>query len=83
MQLEIGSSNLDYVDFVSQGWRFENGGTKDVQEIINVRQIEIKPRETWTQDKEVWFSIDKETYEVKPVKVTLLPGVAQLYCKRS
>lgn len=83
LRLEIGSTDIDYLDFVSRGWQFENGGDKDVKEVMDVRQVQINPLETWKQEKEVWFSIDKEEYEVKPVKVTLMPGIAQMYCKKN
>jgi len=79
LNLKIGPDHIDYIDFVKQGWKSEQGETRDVQESIEARVIEINPE---SQGKrELWFSIDNENYEVKPIRVTLLPKIIKMFCK--
>ncbi|CAG9765502.1 unnamed protein product [Ceutorhynchus assimilis] len=80
MNLSIGPGNVDYVNFVKQGWRFEHGEKREVSESIEARTIEINPENL--PDKEIWFSIDNEDYEVKPIRVTLLPNVLKMYYRK-
>lgn len=74
---------MDYLDFVRQGWRTEQGQEREIKNTIEARQIEIHPSEISDEKKESWFSIDKEDFEVKPVRVTLLPKFINMFCKKS
>ncbi|XP_017779933.1 PREDICTED: acylglycerol kinase, mitochondrial [Nicrophorus vespilloides] len=82
LQLHLGPDSVDYVDFVSAGFKTETGGNREVKETILARQMEIKPV-TAEEGKEIWFSIDNEDFEVKPVKITLLPKIIRMFCKKS
>lgn len=89
LQLQLGPDNVKYIDFVTQGWRGLNGGERVVRETIEARQLEIKPLEKEVpsdkndKEEEQWFSIDKEAFEVRPVRVTILPKILKIFCKDS
>lgn len=51
-----------------------------MKESIEARIIEINPGNK--SEKEEWFSIDNEDYEVKPIRVTLLPKILKMYYKK-
>ncbi|CAH1174025.1 unnamed protein product [Phaedon cochleariae] len=78
--IEIGPNKVEYMDFVRNGFRMEKGMKRDVEEIIEVKSIEINPE--LVQGKDVWFSIDNEDYEVKPVRITLLPKIIHIFCSK-
>ena len=78
--LEVGPRDVKYLDFVGQGWQSEQGETRRVVDTLEARQLEIRPARG---EKERWFSIDKEDFEVKPIIVTLLPKFIQMYCKKN
>lgn len=84
LTLDVGPDSINYFDFVRQGWNIENGGKRNITETIEAKRIEIKPASSGnTEDEtEKWFSIDKEHFEVKPVRITLLPKAIRMFCKR-
>ncbi|KAI4462505.1 sphingosine kinase [Holotrichia oblita] len=82
LRLNIGPQHIDYLDFVRQGWRSEQGQHRDISNVIEARQVEIHPSAVSDETKESWFSIDKEDFEVKPVRVTLLPKLINMFCKK-
>ncbi|KAJ8966868.1 hypothetical protein NQ314_003262 [Rhamnusium bicolor] len=79
LQIQIGPGKVEYIDFVKNGWNSENGQSREVKEIIEARTVEINPEK---EEKESWFSIDNEYYEVKPIKITLLPKIINMFCKK-
>ncbi|XP_060531140.1 acylglycerol kinase, mitochondrial [Cylas formicarius] len=82
LQVNIGPEKVDYLEFVKQGWKSELGETRNICEAIEARTIEIDPSNVAKSGNELWFSIDNEDYEVKPIRVTLLPGILNMYCKK-
>ncbi|KAJ0175837.1 hypothetical protein K1T71_008996 [Dendrolimus kikuchii] len=71
----LGKNKYSYTEFVSEGWRRLK---QDVNaRAIHARTVELHPKET---EKEVTIEIDKEDFELKPVKITLLPKVVKLFC---
>lgn len=78
LEIQIGPNKVDYIDFIKNGWMSENGEKREVKETIEARTIEVSPK----KGKESWFSIDNEYYEVKPIKVTLLPEAINMFCKK-
>lgn len=76
LSIAIGKNGYSYTEFVSEGWnRIKNSS---VSGAILARTIELLPKNT---DKEVMIEIDKEEFEAKPVKITLLPKVVKLFCR--
>lgn len=82
LQLNIGPDAPEYLSFVKQGWGHENGKGRIIQEVIEAKTIEINPEVVSNDDDEKWFSIDNENYEVKPIKITLLPKVINMFCRK-
>lgn len=77
LSILLGKSHYSYTQFVADGWSKlkEQNANGDP---IHVRSVEFIPRKL---DKEVLIEIDKEEFEVKPVKITLLPKVVRLFCQ--
>lgn len=70
----LGKNKYSYTEFVAEGWRRLK---EDVHSpAVYARTIELLPKET---EKEVTIEIDKEDFELKPVKITLLPKVIKLF----
>lgn len=81
LHLKIGPKSLNYFDFVKQGWNSEEGYERKFEEDVDARVLEIKPHETWSDKKGLWFSIDNDEFEVKPIKITLVPRFIKMFCK--
>lgn len=79
LTVEIGPDSINYFDFVKNGVKIEKGETKDVEEVIEARLVKLNPQ----KDNDSWFSIDNEEYEVKPIKITLLPKLVNVFCRNS
>lgn len=77
--VEIGPENVSYLDFIKNGIKIEKG-KKDIQEIVEARVINLNPQNV---KEDYWFSIDNEEYEVKPIKITLLPKMLNIFCRAS
>lgn len=77
--VEIGPKNIRYIDFIKNGMRVETGSKRNVEEIFEARVIKLNPQ----KEENSWFSIDNEEYEVKPIKITLLPKLLNIFCTNS
>lgn len=74
--IALGKPQYSYTDFVAEGWkRIKN--EENETEPIYVRTVELLPEKT---EKDVNIEIDKEEFEVKPMKITILPKVIKLFC---
>lgn len=79
LQLNLGPGEINYIDFVKEGFKTIKGENRQIENKIHARQLELLPKNI--SEKEIWFSIDKEEYEAMPIKITLLPRVLQVFCK--
>lgn len=77
--VKIGPKTINYFDFVKNGFRIERGEEKDVRELVEARVIKLNPQ----KEDDSWFSIDNEEYEVKAIKITLLPKLINIFCNSS
>lgn len=75
--VEIGPENVSYFDFIRNGIKLEKGTKDDIQEIVEARVIKLNPQQL---KEDYWFSIDNEEYEVKPINITLLPKLLNVFC---
>lgn len=74
LSIGIGKHKYKYTEFVTEGWdRVSNNSIKDA---ILARSVMVNPQEHFGV-----IDIDREEYEAKPIKVTLLPKVIKLFCK--
>lgn len=74
------SSTVSYTDFVTQGFKVAQGVKRPPVESLHLRQIEIVPQIERSETKESWYSIDKEDYEVRPIRVTIVPNAIKIFC---
>ncbi|XP_059055522.1 acylglycerol kinase, mitochondrial [Achroia grisella] len=73
----IGKNAYSYTEFVSEGWnRLKKNGCD--AHTIPVRTLELIPKQAVNESM---LEIDREEFEVKPVKITLLPKVIKLFYK--
>lgn len=78
MSLKIGEYEESSIDFVKKSW--SRTGVKDFEcKNEDIRSVEIVPEVVSTEDKEIFFSIDNEAYEVKPVRISVVPQAIQMY----
>lgn len=77
LNVVLGKNSYSYTEFVSEGWnRLKN--VQGNSNVISVRTVELVPKES---EKEVTIEIDREEFEAKPVKVTILPKIVKLFCR--
>lgn len=72
----------DGFSFISDSWNRLNNNqiSLDVDKPIRTVKIVPKPREDDTNsDKERFIYIDRESYEIKPIRITLLPKFVNFY----
>ncbi|CAH2077071.1 unnamed protein product, partial [Iphiclides podalirius] len=75
LSVVLGKNKYTYSEFVSEGWRRIQGSEENIKS-IEARTVELQPKESGS---EVVIGIDREEFEVKPIKVTLLPNVIKLF----
>ncbi|XP_046685866.1 acylglycerol kinase, mitochondrial-like [Homalodisca vitripennis] len=66
-------------DNVEEGWRRVRGELPTAQEQLEAQQLEIVPVTQLQENEEKWFSIDNEEYEVRHIRVTLIPKSVQVF----
>ncbi|XP_072939244.1 acylglycerol kinase, mitochondrial-like [Epargyreus clarus] len=72
----VGKGGYSYIEFVSEGWRRLKSNT-ELPDVIEARTVEMHPKE---QGSDALMEIDKEEFEIKPMKITLLPKMIKLFC---
>ncbi|KAK0170948.1 hypothetical protein PV328_008724 [Microctonus aethiopoides] len=81
MKLFIGPESISYTDYVAEGWKREKGERKLIQKTLDVKDIELLPNTTNESNaKQHYFSIDNEEFEMKPIKIKLLPNAVKIFC---
>ncbi|XP_048507133.1 acylglycerol kinase, mitochondrial isoform X2 [Athalia rosae] len=84
IHLHLGPANISYLDFVKEGWRRANGNKKSVERTIDAKEIELRPHESVIKEEQTkMFSIDNEDFEVKSIRVKLLPKSVTMFCAQS
>ncbi|XP_058804230.1 acylglycerol kinase, mitochondrial isoform X2 [Phymastichus coffea] len=80
LKVELGPPNISYMEFVTEGWRRLNGQKTLVNKTLEAREIEIHPSQLHNfKDKERSFYIDNEEFELKPVKLKLIPKTLKIF----
>lgn len=79
LEIQLGSDNPTSFEFLSDSIIQVRTNTFKSNKIIEARTIEIIPKNVYSEENEVFFSIDNEAYEVKPVKVSLIPKAVSIY----
>lgn len=69
----------DGFSFISDSWDRLNREQINVDEEYSIRTIEVLPKPRTNPDQERFLYIDHESYEVKPIRITLLPKLINIY----
>uniref|UniRef100_A0A224XN73 Acylglycerol kinase, mitochondrial n=1 Tax=Panstrongylus lignarius TaxID=156445 RepID=A0A224XN73_9HEMI len=89
--LKIGPTVKSQGEIISHGMKLFKEENTIVVDKLRAKQIEIRPiskdekgllnvKENKEEMKEDCLSIDNEDYEVRPIKVTLLPNSVKVFC---
>lgn len=65
--------------FINDSWKRMNTNQINFDQEHVVRTVEIRPKIDLKSDEEKFFFIDHESYEVKPIRITILPKLAHFY----
>ncbi|XP_014369365.2 acylglycerol kinase, mitochondrial [Papilio machaon] len=79
LSVVLGKNKYSYSEFVSEGWQ-RIKGIDENNKSIAARTVELLPNES---GPDVIIDIDREEFEVKPVKITLLPHIVKVFCNNN
>ncbi|KAG8310086.1 acylglycerol kinase, mitochondrial-like isoform X2 [Homalodisca vitripennis] len=79
VRVSSGPLNPSWSEYVEEGWRRVRGELPTAQEQLEAQQLEIVPVTQLQENEEKWFSIDNEEYEVRHIRVTLMPKSVQVF----
>lgn len=83
IKIRLGPEKVSYLDFVKEGWRRADGIKTGIEETIEAKDIELRPRESVLKsDQTKMFSIDNEEFDIKPIRVKLLPKSVTMFCSQ-
>ncbi|XP_046610154.1 acylglycerol kinase, mitochondrial [Neodiprion virginianus] len=81
IKVHLGPETVSYLDFVKEGWKRADGHKTVNKQTIEAKDIELRPRETVSKpEQSKMFSIDNEEFELKPIRVKLLPKSVTMFC---
>ncbi|XP_024943863.1 acylglycerol kinase, mitochondrial isoform X2 [Cephus cinctus] len=85
VKVELGPKSVSYATFVAEGWKRVHGNKTLVNHTVEAKDIELHPKkaEDISREKEEMFSIDNEEFELKPIKIRLLPRTVKIFCPSS
>lgn len=80
LTMKLGKTDVSGFDFMAESWSRLNGAEfKSVNETA-FRTVEIRPKKVFIEgENEIYFSIDNEAYEVKPIRISLLPKAVTMF----
>uniref|UniRef100_A0A2H8TEM6 Acylglycerol kinase, mitochondrial n=1 Tax=Melanaphis sacchari TaxID=742174 RepID=A0A2H8TEM6_9HEMI len=77
LRINVGPENISYSEFVKEGYlKFRDENSKIQNSTIEAKDVIVTPH---SDDENKWLSIDNEDYEVKPMKLSLLPNAVYLF----
>lgn len=82
MLIRLGSANVATTDWIRDAWRrtTDELSSSATGRCLESRTVELIPeRKPRTEGPEEFYSIDNEAFEVKPIRVTLLPGHINMF----
>lgn len=82
VDIGIGPSFPSRIELLWEGWRRINSDSlllgTEANEHLSARKIRFSPE--LTEHEELWFTIDGEHYEAKPVEISVLKNRLYFYC---
>lgn len=79
LNVQLAPKNVDYLTFVSEGWRRVNGNRTLIDHSFEAKDIELYPEQ---KDERVFF-IDNEEFELTPVRMKLLSQCIKIFCSKN
>lgn len=81
LTIRYNHQELDGFNFITKSWQRVQTKVFDAERKFDARTIKLIPDAAVISDddKERYFSIDNESFEVKPIQVTIVPRAIQLY----
>ncbi|XP_008558541.1 acylglycerol kinase, mitochondrial [Microplitis demolitor] len=81
VKLQVGPEYINYFEFVTEGWRRIKGENKVIKNTFEAKEIEFLPDSSEDSNKkENYFSIDNEEFELRPMKIKLIPNAVKIFC---
>lgn len=87
----VGPPTMSSFEFIKEGWARSGNDSGMQREKIAVRQFEMIPKledkptsgdekyENNNASTEKWYWIDGDNYEVKPIRVTVIPEAIKVF----
>lgn len=79
LTIHFGPKAFNYTEFVKEGFKTVNGSERKIERKIEARTVNLNPK---TESNEQFYSIDNENFEVKPIRITLLPKLVKIFCTK-
>uniref|UniRef100_A0A336LLJ1 Acylglycerol kinase, mitochondrial n=1 Tax=Culicoides sonorensis TaxID=179676 RepID=A0A336LLJ1_CULSO len=80
LKMLLGPESDQGFNYLLHAWsRVWNRLPMAPEKVIDSRSVIIRPEIESSEEKETYYSIDNEDYEVKPVKVSVVPDAIQMY----
>uniref|UniRef100_A0A6B2EEH4 Acylglycerol kinase, mitochondrial n=1 Tax=Phlebotomus kandelakii TaxID=1109342 RepID=A0A6B2EEH4_9DIPT len=82
LQMKLSDLEDSSFSFILKSWkrlRGDSAAFNTLQAPIEARTVEILPDAEVNPQKEKYYSIDNEDYDVKPIKITLLPYAINMF----
>ncbi|KAG7197447.1 hypothetical protein KM043_013297 [Ampulex compressa] len=76
LNIFMGPEHTSYFSFVNDGWQQENGDGTLIAPVADAKYIELYPKNV---DKGRMFYIDNEEYELRDIRVKLLPKSIKMF----
>ncbi|XP_014601075.1 PREDICTED: acylglycerol kinase, mitochondrial [Polistes canadensis] len=76
LKVLLGPKDVDYMSFVSEGWKRINGNRTLINSSFEAKDIELYPEKI---DERVFY-IDNEEFDLMAVRMKLLPNCIKIFC---
>lgn len=79
--IQMGRDEPSSTDFLRESWTRVYSDEFEPVRQVEVRSVEIRPQPEvlFSEDNEAFFSIDNEAYEVKPVRISVVPRAVKMF----
>ncbi|GAB0097024.1 acylglycerol kinase, mitochondrial [Sergentomyia squamirostris] len=79
LQMKLADPEDSSFSFILNSWRRLHDNTSLHRDPIEARTVEIHPDSSVFTNKEKYYALDNEEYDVKPIKITLIPHAINMF----
>lgn len=79
LTIRYNHQQLDGFSFITKSWQRVRSKVFEAERTFDARTVHLVPETISSDDKEMYFSIDNEAFEVKPIRISVVPRAIQLY----